>query len=312
MNGAVSMLRTVIRAQAGIRTVISAKARGDHLCEARPRGDFSMHRAPQTDYLWEARPRGDASLDAPQTFDRGEHPSGHKGAAPTTTPSPSRGEGWGGGERRQATQPSSVRTKPTPTLSFPLDGGADYLWEPRPRGDARLDATRMFDRGEGAAPTKPPSPLTWEARPRAGYCDCLGDVVAMPQRVFGARRPSHSSSQVPPPHSSMALPLSEVPCLHARPDKAVVWFLWEHPQGVGRGCKAAAPRDTPADKAATTSLARPRADYRDCLGDVVAMPQGVFRARRPSHRSSQVPPRNPLSLPDFGVLRNDVLKVRPQ
>ena len=75
--------------------------------------------------------------------------------------------------------------------------------------------------------------------------------------------------------------------------------LWEHPQGVGRGCKAA--------EAATTSLARPRGEYRDCFGDVVDMPQCVFRARRPSHRSSQVPPPNPLSLPDSGVRRNDVL-----
>ena len=58
--------------------------------------------------------------------------------------------------------------------------------------------------------------------------------------------------------------------------------------------------------------ARPRADYRDCFGDVVDMPQCVFGARRPSHRSSQVPPPNPLSLPDSGILRNDVLKVRPQ
>jgi len=140
----------------------------------------------------------------------------------------------------------------------------------------------------------------WEPRPRGEYRDCFGDVVDMPQCVFGAGRPSHRSSQVPPPYSSMALRLWEIPSLHARPDKAVVWFLWEHPQGVGRGCKAA--------EAATTSLARPRGDYRDCFGDVVDMPRCVFGARRPSHRSSQVPPPNPLSLPDSGVLRNDGLK----
>jgi len=272
-------------AHAGTRTVISSKGRGDHLWEhprgvgrgckaakaattslARPRADYRdcfgevvdmpqcvfgarrpSHRSSQVPpphssmalplweipslnarpdkavarFLWEARPRGDARLDAPRIFDRGE------GAAPTTTPSPSRGEGWGGGERRPATPPRSVRTKSTPTLSFPADGAADYPWA--------------------------------------------------------------------------------IPCLHASWDKAAARFLWEHPQGVGRGCKAAAPRDTPADKAATTSLARPRADYRDRFGDVVDMPQCVFGARRPSHRSSQVPPPNPLSLRDSGVRRNDLL-----
>ena len=31
------------------------------------------------------------------------------------------------------------------------------------------------------------------------------------------------------------------------------WLYSEHPQGVRRGCKDAAPRDTPSDKASTTT-----------------------------------------------------------
>jgi hypothetical protein len=45
-------------------------------------------------------------------------------------------------------------------------------------------------------------------------------------------------------------------------DKPPEWAAWMaqdedgtwHPQGVGRGCKAAVPRDTPSDKAATATL----------------------------------------------------------
>jgi len=143
MNGAVSMLHTVIRAQARIRTVVSPTGRWDYLWEPRPRGDYR-------DCF------GDV-VDMPQTSDRGE------GAAPTTAPSPSRGEG--GGDRGQATQPSLIRTKPAPALCFPPDGAAYYLWEPRPRGDYRdcfgdvVDMPQTSNRGEGAAPTTTPSPL---------------------------------------------------------------------------------------------------------------------------------------------------------
>ena len=71
--------------------------------------------------------------------------------------------------------------------------------------------------------------------------------------------------------------LWEIRCLHAGEDKAVAPFLWEP---------------------------RPRGDYRDCSGDVVDMPQGAFGAGRPSHRSGQVAPPNPLSLADSGIRRN--------
>jgi hypothetical protein len=38
-------------------------------------------------------------------------------------------------------------------------GMRNRLWEPRPRGDAEPGALLTFDRGEGATPTKTPSPL---------------------------------------------------------------------------------------------------------------------------------------------------------
>lgn len=142
------------------------------------------------------------------------------------------------------------------TVVFPT-GRGDYLWEPRPRGDARFDAPQTFDRGEGAAPTTTPSPL-------------MGEGGGEGERG----QPTQPSLVRTKPTSTLSFP----------PDGAAD-YLWE---------------------------ARPRADYRDCFGDVVDMPQCVFGARRPSHRSSQVPAPNPLSLPDSGVLRNDVLKVRLQ
>jgi hypothetical protein len=44
-----------------------------------------------------------------------------------STPSPLKGEGGGEGERREAAPPSSVRTMPTPTLSFPEPRGGRGL-----------------------------------------------------------------------------------------------------------------------------------------------------------------------------------------
>jgi len=68
--------------------------------------------------------------------------------------------------------------------------------------------------------------------------------------LSGRGRPSHNGLLA---QEASVMTLWEILCLHASPYKAVVWFLWEHPQGVGRGCKAA--------KAATTSLPRPRGDF---------------------------------------------------
>ena len=85
-------------------------------------------------HLWEPRPRGDAAVRAPQTFDRGE------GAAPTITPSPSTGDGWGlaascplagllecvvvSSEGDQRTV-ASADDGSTPTLALPPQGGGD-------------------------------------------------------------------------------------------------------------------------------------------------------------------------------------------
>jgi hypothetical protein len=206
MNDRLSMLRAVIPAHAGIQGVAAracAEAAVPSPLEGRC-GGGEKHAATLgavCSPLSLTLPReggGDVVVLGLSALGKGE-----LACITTTTPSPLTGEGGGEGERGQPTQPSLVRPKPTPTLSFPPDGPADYLWEARPGGDARLDAPRMFDRGEGAAPTTTPSPSRGE-----GWGG--GDrVVDMPQCVFGARRPSHRSSQVPPPNP-LSLPDSGV------------------------------------------------------------------------------------------------------
>jgi hypothetical protein len=213
MNDRLSMLRTVIPAHAGIQGVAALA-----ITSSRQTSDRGEGAAPTTtpspsrgegwgggeSSAWVVRLSGSPlSLTLPRegggdvvVLGLSALGKGELACITTTTPSPLTGEGGGEGERGQPTQPSLVRPKPTPTLSFPPDGPADYLWEARPGGDARLDAPRMFDRGEGAAPTTTPSPSRGE-----GWGG--GDrVVDMPQCVFGARRPSHRSSQVPPPNPS--------------------------------------------------------------------------------------------------------------
>jgi hypothetical protein len=82
MNGTLPIFRDVAPASP-LSLTLSPEGRGDHWWEAG---------------VWEARPRADFSmLRVPQMSDRGEHPSGHKGAAPTGTPSPLEGEGGGEG-----------------------------------------------------------------------------------------------------------------------------------------------------------------------------------------------------------------------
>jgi hypothetical protein len=94
----VELLAARLSPQAGKSTVIPPQGGGNH--------------------LWEPRPRGDAAVRAPQTFDRGE------GAAPTNTPSPSTGEGWGEGDQRTV---ASADDGSTPTLALPPQGGGDSL-----------------------------------------------------------------------------------------------------------------------------------------------------------------------------------------
>jgi len=51
--------------------------------------------------------------------------------------------------------------------------------------------------------------------------------------LSGRGRPSHNGLLA---QEASVMTLWEILCLHASPYKAVVWFLWEHPQGVGGGC----------------------------------------------------------------------------
>jgi hypothetical protein len=93
----------------------------------------------------------------------------------------------------------------TPTLALPPQGGGNYLWEPRSRGDAAVRAPQTFDRGEGAAPTNTPSPLMGEGggegeqRPQALADDGSTPTLALMELLAARLSPQAGKSTVIPP-----------------------------------------------------------------------------------------------------------------